>query len=446
MQKGNGLRIALYLQTKEARTKNAFDKAMQFVKKSNVDILVFPEDCYTPFTNEFKSYDLLFNEKHKQRIITKCSTLSKRIGKAVIVSSQDRNGTIFSLYANAFAKRGETNHALYVKHTMTQWSAMEEENDYCETYKNYFQPITLKKHRIGMTICHDCTQSLFSRMFGLNGVDIIINSTGHEVVYAKWHRYNQARAIENNCHVFVTMGREEINKNCSCVLGFSPEGQDLKPQILYQDGKQGNKSGSMLGGIYIYDTQSKGSYAECRPIKKTVNEHSQFNIPVQDSMSILKKAQKISNKIHILKSKNVNIVMCLVKGNDIMKPEKILSLLYAKELKKINNKRYIIINPHQKIDNNFYQQQLSAILRVRAMENFCAVLVTSKNITDCYQSGKCKTSQILAPSRGFYKIDLSRAGGPDSIWSNQRGTNKRWRKNVEFLIDELSSKSRNISC
>ena len=436
------MKIALYLQTKEAKIKNAFDKAMRIVKESTADILVFPEDCYTPFTNKFKSYDL-FNEKHKQKIIVKCSALSKRIGKSVIVSSQDSNGVIFSLYANAFAKRGETHHAVYVKHTMTGRSAMEEEHNYCETYKTYFQPIILKKHRIGMTICHDCTQSLFSRMFGLNGVDILINSTGHEVVYAKWHRYNQARAIENNCYVFVTMGREEINKNCSCVLGFSPQGQDLKPQFLYQDGKQGNKPGSMLGGIYIYDIQSKGIYTECKTVKKTVNEHSQFKIPVQDSMSILKKTQKISNKIHILKLKNMNIVMCLVRGNDIMKPEKVLPFLYAKELKEFNNKRYIIINSHQKIDNDFYQQQLSAILRVRAMENFCAVLVTSKNIIDCYQSGKCKTSQILAPSRGFYKIDLNRAGGPESIWANQWGTNKRWRKNVEYLINELSTQSHN---
>ena len=453
MKKKDGLRIALYLQTfLEDRTDKAFNEIIKKVKKSNVDILVFPEQCYTPFNDKMKD---IYDERNKNRIVVQCEKLSKTIGIPVIVSVEDWNGVIFSLYVNAFARKRETNQALYIKHTKTQNSIMDRE-DYRETYQNYFQPIILGNHHIGMTICHDCTQSVFSRVYGLRGVDIIINSTGGGVVYDKWYRYNQARAIENKCHVFVTMGWND--GSCSCVLGFTPGGKILKPDVLYEYGNEGVTKHGMPGGIYVYDTQNEGKYQNIET-EETPNKNKSelFQISKQDPLSILQKAKPISSQVYVRKSGDKNIVICLVKGNDIMKPEKVLSLLYAEKLKAFENKKYLIINQHTKIAEKFYEEQLSPILRVRAMENFCAVLVTSANITDCYQCGDCKTSQKLATIRGCYKIDLRRAGGPESIWRNEthplrdknemkvgilRLMRKEWRENVEFLIKELVAKSR----
>ena len=45
------MKIGLYLQdeNQNKRTVKVFDKAMAAVKKANLDLLVFPEFCYTPF-------------------------------------------------------------------------------------------------------------------------------------------------------------------------------------------------------------------------------------------------------------------------------------------------------------------------------------------------------------------------------------------------------------
>ena len=61
----------------------------------------------------------------------------------------------------------------------------------CLGFENYpsmapiiFDPINYKGFLIGMTICYDCNHALFSRMYGIYGIDLIINSTGGNVVYS----------------------------------------------------------------------------------------------------------------------------------------------------------------------------------------------------------------------------------------------------------------------
>ena len=59
-------------------------------------------------------------------------------------------------------------------------------------------------------------------MYGMYGIDLIVNSTGGNVVYDKWFKYNKARAIENNCYTLVTMGGDSQNVNGkNYVFGFS---------------------------------------------------------------------------------------------------------------------------------------------------------------------------------------------------------------------------------
>ena len=67
---------------------------------------------------------------------------------------------------------------------MTICSAFELEN-YNEIIKDIFSPFFFRGLKIGMTICYDCNHALFSRMYGLKDVDIIINSTVADFVYDK---------------------------------------------------------------------------------------------------------------------------------------------------------------------------------------------------------------------------------------------------------------------
>lgn len=432
--RGKPLRVALYLQTDEVRNKHSFKKAMKLVANSDADILVLPEVCYTPFTHKIERGDISnsgdFSEFKRQSL-----DLSAKIGKPVVISSQDRYGTIFSLYANAFSSETETNFQLYVKHTMTEFSALDFVN-YPEVAPDYFQPILLGAHKLGMTICYDCNHALFSRVYGLKGVDVIVNGTGGNVIFDKWYKYNQARAIENNCYTFVTMGGNGTGDNPNCyVFGFSPTGRELTPTCLSgSDKPQHNVS----GGIYLYDTgadDDKAGFDTSIDQKKTANKQSSLDVSATDPSSLLNQSKKIAESIYLLDHGNENIIICYVSGNDILKAEKVLPLLYSKAIKDIPNRKYIIYNKHGFLDESFYRSKLSVILKVRAMENFCVVLLDAENIKNCYQTGKNRTAQVLAPTDGYFKIDLERASGPESIWKNKMGMRESWRSNFEWLIN-----------
>jgi hypothetical protein len=72
------------------------------------------------------------------------------------------------------------------------------------------------------------------------------------------------------------------------------------------------------------------------------------------------------------------------------------------------------------------------------MENFCAVLLESGNINECYQCGKNRTAQVVKSENGRFCIDLDRTTGPEAIWKNKEGMKACWRDNFEWLIHEIS--------
>ena len=438
VQSKDGLKVALYLQTNELKNKAAFRKAIKIVKKSNFDIFVLPEFSYCPFYSLLTNADICIKED-LNNIFGTCLNFSKEIGKAVIVSSIDKYGTIFSVFANAFADETETSNALYIKHTMTAFSAFELE-DYRELSKSMFEPILFKGYSIGMTICYDCNHSLFSRLYGLKSVDVIINSTGGNVVYDKWYKYNKVRAIENSCYNFVTMGDDgKVSNSHAYVYGFNPNGKELKPYNIMKKTTELNSP----GGIYVYDTSlDDGCSSQETSFNqlKTPNKNYHIEIPVGGVDEILSKAKRVAEEIYVYKIKDINVVFCLIEENDILKPEKVLPLLYAKELMKIEYKRYIIINKYKYIEDEFYKHKLSVVLKVRSMENFCAVILESANINNCYQCGRNRTAQVLKSENGMYGIDLDRASGPEAIWKNKgAGMKACWRENFEWLIQEIGN-------
>ena len=123
----------------------------------------------------------------------------------------------------------------------------------------------------------------------------------------------------------------------------------------------------------------------------------------------------------------------------IIQPERVLPLLYAEQLKGIPNKRYIIINRWGNVDPTFYAATLSVVLKVRAMENYCAVILSSSNLTKCYQCGQNRTAQVVKAVNGQFGLDLRRTGGPDTIWRDKAGMKARWRDNIEWLISTMLS-------
>lgn len=447
------MKIGLYLQNTNEKMRNIeeFNKAMAKVKKSDIDLLVFPEYCYTPFA--CRLFELEFFDSGQDEIYNECLKLSEEVGCAIVFSSINNNGIIYSFYANAGADEEETEGAMYIKHTATKCSAFDIVN-YTECFETLFEPIILKGKRIGMTICFDCNHPLFSRVYGKQGIDILVNSTGGDVIFDKWHKYNKVRAIENNCFNFVTMAYAgDGKKKNSYVYGFSPNGNELPFTNLFKKTTDRNE----VGTIYVYDTDSDDHSIEADFSlyqKPTVNKYNHINIPAGNIESLISKSKKVDNNLYVYKmpkevkkgSRNdgklnstqedkINIVFCIVDGQDIFKPEEVLKLLYNKKLSAISDKRYVIVNRWEHLSQDIYMNKLSDVLKVRSMENYCAVVLESDNFNNCYQCGNNRTAQVVMMENDAYGLDLGRTTGPESIWKDKRGTMKaEWRNNFEELL------------
>lgn len=162
------IKIGLYLQTDELfGNVKAFKKAMDAVRASDIDILVFPEFSYIPFVEKFHAADFCVSDD-VQDLYDRTLKLSRSLGRAVVISNEDKYGTIMCIYANSFAEEGETQCKNYIKHTMTSFSACDIAN-YRERAESIFQPILYKGHRIGLTICYDCNMDRAPQLFSVVG-------------------------------------------------------------------------------------------------------------------------------------------------------------------------------------------------------------------------------------------------------------------------------------
>lgn len=435
------VKVALYLQTESFRNSASFRKMKTIIGRSDCDVLVFPECCYFPSVYSLWKKDVTVESDLKD-IYRVCLNLSRELGKAIIVSRENRYGVIYSVFANADAAEGDTEVSLYIKHTMCETSCLSFEN-YDKTARCLFAPVKYKGFLIGMTICYDCNHALFSRIYGLQQVDLIVNCTGGNVVYDKWFKYNKARAIENNCSVLVTMGGEDYRENNnSYVYGFNKNGGQLKPINLCGDSNRLN----VPGGIYVYEVTRDPGLPEPDESNKTetANKYWHMKWPVKGSKEILRSAEKITESIYRLEEKEYNVFILLVDGMDILKPEIVQRLLYSDTIKRYPNRKYIILNRHGTVDTDFFADKISVILKVRSMENFCAVILESDHLNKCYQCGNNRSAQVVEATAGCFRIDLNRTTGPDAIWKNKEGMSASWRKNYEWLTENAESIAKSV--
>jgi len=425
------MRIGLYLQDQNEKklTDKYFEEHIKKVKAAQIDLLVFPENCYIfPFKIESVEVDII-NSEDQEAVYNRISELAQLTRCAIIYSSQDMLGRNFSMFVNPFASETETQSKFYIKHTATISSAFDFEN-YGEWIEYLFEPIDFKDKKIGMTICYDCNHSMFSRAYGRNGVDILINSTGGNVVYNKWYRYNKVRAIENNCINLCTMGYTGNYKNPnSYVFGFTPQGKHMSYKNITSNKTENNA----VGNIFVFDTENQSQDYETDlriGQKETLNKFSQFDFEVDSLDSILTKAKKITENLYVLKKGQETIVFCMIEENNILLPEYISSLMYDERLKKYKSKRYLIINQWNTLDENYYKTILSDVLKVRVTESYCAAILLSPNYKKCYQSGNNKVAQMVKMVNNSFAIDLKRMSGPETIWK----TTPLWREKYEMLI------------
>ena len=427
------LKIGMYLQTESYWNTKAFSAAVKKVTSSDIDILVFPEIGWYPFDFQTVSIE---QGRNVEAAYQYALSLSRELGCAVVLGSVDADDTIFSLYANASAGADDTKLHIYVKHTATYHSAFEFK-DYRKRMKQIFEPIRYKGHKIGLTICYDCNHSIFSRIYGLQGIDIILNSTGGNVKYEKWRKYNKTRAIENHCYTLVTMGDAEYKDN-NYVFGFNREGGALPYHPLWGKASQPN----IPGMIYIYDlSKETGNGEEDIRLfqKETVCKFQMIRFPVGRSKEFLDGAKQVKENIYVRTEGGMTLVVVVADNENIMLPEKHLPLLYDRALQDYPNKRYLILCRYENLDEGFYREKLSVILKVRAMENYCAVIFESSKNAGCYLPTETRDVQAVKAVNGEYGLDADRMKGPELIWPQKTKIRMKgiWRVNFEWLIGQM---------
>ena len=79
----------------------------------------------------------------------------------------------------------------------------------------------------------------------------------------------------------------------------------------------------------------------------------------KDRIVFTGEGREIKDGLRVLETGGINLVMCLVEEDDIMKSETVLKLLYARELADLPDKKYLIINRWQNVDYDFYAKKLS---------------------------------------------------------------------------------------
>ncbi len=436
------MKIGLWLQDHRNDTEKRFNEVMDIVSKSDVDLLVFPEDAYAPFNNLLDNSDPVFIDP-EQAWFREADKLAERIGKPIIFSARQemmREDTSyplsfhFSYYTNPNPRENETLNSIYFKNTMTGVSPLEFEN-YIEFVINdcyQFAPIVLKGQKIGMTICYDCNHPMFSALYGVQEIDILINMSGGNVDYHKWYRYNQVRAIENNCFSFVTMGYYEDKTINSYVYGFDTFGSHMSFTNLMNPSSEDL---NLVDSVYVYDTEDYKEIPGIEQSEPSENKYQDLMVEAGNVSALIAKSKKIDDCLYVLNRWEDNIIFAICDDEMIQIPEEVSAVLYNDTLKSIKNKKYIIVNRCRNLVPDFLELQLDPMLRVRSMENYCAVILESPIANRCYQTSMNRKSQVVKEVDGMFGIDLSRTTGPEAIWKNKDGMQARWRNAYEMLID-----------
>ena len=429
------MKVGLWLQDYRNSSEEGFQEVLDIVKASDIDIFVFPEASYTPFSELINNNDLL--DDSSEAYFKKATETAEYIHKPTVFSDYDKYGTMFSYYYNPVASEDETVDKYYIKHTATNCSAYDFKNyDEFWAYHN-FEPIVLKGKKIGLTICYDCNYSLYSRLYGVMEADIIINSTGGNVVHEKWFKYNQVRAIENECYIFVTMGYSQDKTINSYVFGFGPNGNPLPyKNLMHKNPMETN----LVGSVYVYDTEDDDGvgYVDNSNQFSRKTEYDDIFIEAGNVDSLLKNAEQVRHNLYVHKVGDTNLVIFVCDNDEILYPEVVLNGLYDKELKKYTAKKYLIVSKWDKLDKEFFETKLSPVLKVRSMENFCAVILESDLCNKCYQCGNNRTAQVICENDGTFGLDFKRMGGPETIWRNKPGMIKaEWREHFEKVVYQL---------
>ncbi|MBD7914800.1 hypothetical protein H9660_06540 [Clostridium sp. Sa3CUN1] len=184
-------------------------------------------------------------------------------------------------------------------------------------------------------------------------------------------------------------------KNDSYVFGFDGYGKKLD---FININNYSNIERNTPNGLYVFEIDKKRSDFEKFDKNKsevdefingveTVSKNISVELSIDDIEKLINKKNKIEDGLYIKNINEDNLIIAYLENDEIEDPLNILKLLYSKNLKDIKNKKYLILNKWNSLDYKYYETKLSTILKSRAAENFCAVILLSNIKNQCIQVG-----------------------------------------------------------
>ena len=79
----------------------------------------------------------------------------------------------------------------------------------------------------------------------------------------------------------------------------------------------------------------------------TENKYQAFKAPATSVHRLLQSAKRLSQGLYVRAHEDCNLVIAVLEGDDILKAERVLPLLYSDALKPIPNKRYILVSHYE---------------------------------------------------------------------------------------------------
>lgn len=168
------MKVILYSPSPEVKDEDAFFEAMEAASELGGDLLVFPENAYTPYNELLCSVDILSGQEY-EAVLDCLYDFCGVLGHAAVFNATDDFGFCYSIYVNPMAQRGETYNKLYIKHTSSKLTCFELE-DYDKCICELFEPIIYRGRKIGISIGEDMFLPHIYNRYGSAGVDFIVNS------------------------------------------------------------------------------------------------------------------------------------------------------------------------------------------------------------------------------------------------------------------------------
>lgn len=193
--------VPVYKKRTDKSWNNWYNVIAEKIEKKNIDLVVFPEmfisGNYCEGDNDIDTsksiLSLLKGANFPCAILAGFSNYNPNYK----IDDKHQYGQ-WAVYYNPNAKKGETEVKYYAKHSSFPVIAYEIPDYGTKWQKEFFTPIILNDYKIQVSLCHDSFFPLVTEKLEQNGMDMMINLTGWNVVKSKWHNVYMGKSCETN--------------------------------------------------------------------------------------------------------------------------------------------------------------------------------------------------------------------------------------------------------